>query len=54
MSIDVPSLILGASTPFLVVFTIRAIKLVPGVLVDTFLALWSLVKIKTPKIKLEA
>lgn len=40
---DVLMVLLGSLTPFAVVFTIRAVKLIPGVIKDTLAALIRLV-----------
>lgn len=40
---DVLMVLLGSLTPFAVVFTIRAVKLIPGVIKDTLSALVRLV-----------
>lgn len=36
--------LIGAMSPFVLVFVIRAIKLVPSVIRDTLSAIWNLVK----------
>lgn len=43
---DVLMLCLGSLTPFALVFTIRAVKLIPGVIKDTLSALLRLVQNK--------
>lgn len=48
---DVLMVLLGSTTPFVVVFTIRAVKLVPGVIKDT---LHALVRLVTNKPSLQA
>lgn len=44
---DVLMVLLGSLTPFAVVFTIRAVKLIPGVIKDTLSALVRLVTNKS-------
>lgn len=47
MQLDAVSVLLGSLVPYAIVFTIRALKLIPGVIRDVTAAMWSVVKVKT-------
>ena len=50
MEFHAPSILLGSFVPYAIVFAIRSLKLIPGVIRDVTATLWALVKNQSARV----